>query len=779
MRPPSLRLWQTYALSVAGLVTLVLVASGFAQLWLVQRETRIAVEALQALEAAKASARIERFLGQTSALLRATLSLQDSRHLGDADADIQFELYRLMRQSRAIQELSWIDQHGKERVRISRMAPDLIGGGEDRSQSPEFLRAHADAPWFGPVSYVANQPRVVMARRGQLAESGVLVAQVDLAQLRDIIGEARFGREGYAYVVDGDGRLLAHPDFLQVLARPDWSAHPPVRTAITADASGQGRLVEFDAPENRAMVGRAAALSVPGWWLITEQPRGEAFAPVRRALATALLILVLAVLAGSAVGIVLARRVVRPIQHLAEGADRIGEGQLDYRIELTRGDELGQLADRFNQMAERLGDSYRLLETRVAERTQELAGANAMLHAKHKEAEQASQAKTRFLASASHDLRQPLHTISLLVGVLSRQPVAPEVGQLVAHIQVSVSSMEALFGSLLDISRLDAGMSRPVLGDHALAALLHRVAANHEPEAARKQLRLAVMPPRCAVRTDAALLERVLNNLVSNAIRYTVRGKVLVGCRRRPGGVELQVWDTGIGIAPAQLPHVFEEFFQIDNPERDRGKGLGLGLAIVKRTLDLLGHPHTLRSAPGRGTCFSILLPAAEALPVVSMAPAQPEALASGRRIAGAFIAVIDDEADTLRAMQALCRSWGAHVLTAASARQCLGLLKEHLRHPDLILCDYRLRQGHDGLAAVRRIRARIGQAVPAIIITGDIGAAELRRVADANLPLLHKPVSADRLLAAIEAALEDHPNGGGAPAQNGADSRHEDSAGR
>ena len=240
MRPPGQRLWQTYALSVAGLVTLVLTVSGLAQLWLIQRETRIAVEALQALEAARASARIERFIGQTGALLRAALALQDSRHLDDADADIQFELYRLMKQSRAIQALYWIDQHGQERVHISRMEPDRIGVREDRSQSPEFLYASAEAPWFGPVTFVGNQPRVVLARRGSLPQSGVLAAEVELAQLREIIDETRFGREGQAYVVDGEGRLLAHPDFLRVLARPDWADHPPVRAAIRPAGADRG-----------------------------------------------------------------------------------------------------------------------------------------------------------------------------------------------------------------------------------------------------------------------------------------------------------------------------------------------------------------------------------------------------------------------------------------------------------------------------------------------------------------------------------------------------------
>lgn len=753
MPPPGHRLWQTYALWMTVLFTLVLVASGLAQLWLIQRETRTSVQALQALEASRASARIERFVGQNAALLRGTLALQDTRRQESAESDIQLELYRLMKQSRAIQTLYWIDQRGRERVHVSRMASDRMGGGEDRSQSPEFLHARAERPWFAPVTYAINLPRVRVALRGRWPDSGVLVAELELSELRDIIGQARFGHEGLAYVVDDAGRLLAHPEFLQVLALPDWSARAPVRAA-TARAAATG-LIEFNTPEGRAMVARAEALSVPGWRLVTEQPRAEAYAPVRRALAAALLILVLAVLAGSAAGVVLARRVVRPILRLADGADRIGEGQLEHRIVLTRDDELGQLAMRFNQMAARLGDSYRLLEARVAERTRELAAANALLRARREEAELASRAKTRFLASASHDLRQPLHTISLLVGVLGRQDVAPEVGRLVGHIQTSISAMEALFVGLLDLSRLDAGIARPVLGDHALDDVLQRVGLSHRPEAERKHLRLRVVPTRVAVRTDAVLLERVLGNLVANAIRYTERGTVLMGCRRRPGGVEVQVWDTGVGIAPAQLARVFEEFFQVGNPEHDRNQGLGLGLSIVKRTLDLLGHPHALRSTPGRGSCFWLLLPAVAPQP-------EPTALVAGavpaQRIVGAFIAVIDDEADTRRAMQALCGSWGAHVLTAASAGQCLALLGQHLRQPDLLLCDLRLRQRQDGVAAVRQIRARIGQNVPAIIITGDIGAPDLPRVAAAGLPLLHKPVAADRLLAAIEAALASAP---------------------
>ena len=782
MEPPRHRLWLTYAVWVALLVAVVLVASGSALIWLILRETRVAVDAQQALGATKVSSQVDGFVGEVEALLRASLSLLDSNHLGDADGDLQLELYRLMKQSHAIQELYWIDQHGRERVRASRLGADRLGSGDDLSQAPEFVNARASELWIGEVLYVVNRPRVIMAQRGRRPQSGVLAAQVDLAPLNEIVEGARFGSEGYTYILDRRGNLLAHPDLNEVLRRADGSSRRPVLASVSVTSADEavepGALLALDTPAGRPLVARAAELSGTGWWLITEQPRDEAFAPVRRALATTLLILVLAVLAGSALGVVMARRVVRPIRQLAEGADSIGEGRLDHRIKLVRSDELGHLAERFNQMAERLSDSYRLLETRVAERTQDLVGVNAELLAKREEAERSSQAKTRFLAAASHDLRQPMHTLNLLVGVLRRQVVTPEVGKLVASIQASVSAMDALFASLLDISKLDAGISRSVPGDHALSELLRRVEFNYAPEAARKRLRLIVVPSGCTVRTDAALLERVLNNLVSNAIRYTERGKILVGCRRRSGAVELQVWDTGIGIAPSHLPHVFDEFFQIDNPERDRSKGLGLGLAIVKRTLELLGHPFALRSECGRGTCFSIRLPLSDARAPPLMPP-RSEALAGRLRVTGAFIVVIDDEGDTRQAMLALCHSWGAHAIAAASAEQCMELLEEHLRNPDLILCDYRLRQRRDGLAAVQWMRARIGQAVPAIIITGDTAASDLRRVADAGLPLLHKPVGADRLLEAIEAVLAAHPIGGGDSQETGSDYINENPADR
>ncbi|MGD9943063.1 MAG: ATP-binding protein, partial [Burkholderiaceae bacterium] len=688
MRRRRRQLWRTYAIWIASSITLAVVGSGLAQLWLLQRETRLTVEALQALEAAKATSRIDRFIGDVEALLRSTLMLLDSGHLHD-DTDVEIEFYRLLKQSKAIDSLTWIDGQGHARVQIGRMSSDGVGTQQDRSRDALFTQAQPNQPWFGDVSFVGNHPRLPMSLRGAGRRSGVIAAQVDLTQLRHIVGDIRFGIGGYAYVVDPRGMLLAHPDIHQVLARADWSDRPPVR----ADTSDGSPLIEFRSPAGQPIVARAAALSIPQWRLITEQPRDEAYALMRSALAIAAAIVLLTTLAGCYVGLLLARRVVKPIGQLADGARRIGDGQLDHRIELARDDELGLLAEGFNQMAQRLRQSHALLETRIAQRTAELVQANAALQLKREEAEQASQAKTRFLASASHDLRQPLHTISLLVGVLRRQRFAPEVDRLIGNIEVSVSAMEGLFASLLDISKLDAGMAQPQLSECALAELLRVIEVNHAPEAERKRLRLAVVASPAVVRTDPALLERVMNNLVSNAIRYTERGTVLVGVRRRRDCVELQVRDTGIGIDAGQQQHVFDEFYQVDNPERDRTKGLGLGLSIVKRTLELLDHGFSLHSAPGRGTCFSIRLPV-----VAARSWQTPSAARSVEpSIAGAFIAVIDDEAGTRQAMHALCSSWGAHALTAASAQECIARLDEHLRNPDLILCDYRLREHQDG----------------------------------------------------------------------------------
>jgi CheY-like chemotaxis protein/nitrogen-specific signal transduction histidine kinase len=396
------------------------------------------------------------------------------------------------------------------------------------------------------------------------------------------------------------------------------------------------------------------------------------------------------------------------------------------------------LADEFNRMAGRLQESHATLERKVVERTAELAR-------KKQEADSASAAKTRFLASASHDLRQPMHAISLLVGLLKERSRDDSQRELVDKVQASVDAMENLFSGLLDISKLDAGAVKPRIAPFEIGGLLRQIELHFAPQAREKGVELRVHHCSAVVLSDPVILERIVINLVTNAIRYTERGKVVVGCRRLGDRLRLLVLDTGVGIAPEHLADVFEEFVQLPHTERDRSKGLGLGLAIVKRSADLLGHTLIVRSQPGRGSTFGIELPR-ETLPV---GMDQPCMASSAANLEGTFVAIIDDDRESRHAMELTFRQWGCHVVSADTDEAAMIALGDHLRSPDLIVTDFRLRGGHSGLAAISRIREHSEQDVPAIVVTGDVMVADPAGNSLEGIVLMHKPVNFERLRAA------------------------------
>jgi two-component system, sensor histidine kinase len=370
------------------------------------------------------------------------------------------------------------------------------------------------------------------------------------------------------------------------------------------------------------------------------------------------------------------------------------------------------------------------------------------------------QSRSRFLAAASHDLRQPVHALSLFVSALQQQPPAEEARRLLGHVRNTVDGMGAMFNALLDVSRLDAEMVRPAFSAVALAPLLARIAADEGAIAAAKGLVLRCVvqgPADLTVHTDAQLLERVLRNLVSNAVRYTSTGGVRLQADVRGGSLRLRVADSGIGIPRAQRSEVFQEFVQLHNPERDRDQGLGLGLAIVQRLCALLAVPLQLRSRPGRGTVFTLRLPLASTPPPLAAedtgpAAAQPAGLPT--LAPGDVVLVVDDAAEIRIAMGALLRGWGCQVLAAASLDTLLPQLMALTVPPRLILCDLRL-QGHDdGLVVIEQLRSGFNDDVPAILVTGDTGPDRLRDAAASGLGLLHKPVSEAALRLAIGRAL-------------------------
>lgn len=363
-------------------------------------------------------------------------------------------------------------------------------------------------------------------------------------------------------------------------------------------------------------------------------------------------------------------------------------------------------------------------------------------------AEEANAAKSRFLAAASHDLRQPVHALSLFVAAAQIQPINPETRSLLDHIDDSVRSLSRLFGGLLDISRLDAGVVEVNRLSFAVRPVIHNVFREFAAQAEEKGLELRMSVPDVAVHSDPLLFERIVRNVVANAVAYTTSGGVLIGCRRRGGALRLEVWDTGWGIAPAHQEQVFEEFYQVGNPERDRTKGVGLGLAIVKRLTTLLGHRLELRSKPGRGSCFAVELPIAatsDVYPVTTQVDAlAPVQLGSG------LILVLDDELAIQIGMKSLLESWGYRVLAAGSEQEMLEAIATADEAPRLIICDYRLRENETGTAVVDRLRSEFNDDIPAMLITGDTAPDRIREAEASGLLLLHKPVPNGKLRAAI-----------------------------
>jgi signal transduction histidine kinase/CheY-like chemotaxis protein len=359
-------------------------------------------------------------------------------------------------------------------------------------------------------------------------------------------------------------------------------------------------------------------------------------------------------------------------------------------------------------------------------------------------AEQANAAKTRFFAAASHDLRQPVQALELFAAALWAESHGRQSRHLVESVRSIGRELNDLLSALLDFSKIDSATIQPVVRDFPVTDLLSRIAADFIPLAESAGLRCRVRQSTAWVRSDPALLERIVRNFMSNAIKYTPRGRILLGCRRVAQGLRIEVHDTGIGIAAEQHDDVFRDFFQLDNPERDRHKGLGLGLAIVQGLARALGHPLSLRSRPGHGSVFAITLPLGESQPrwqTGSGVHPEPAALHDS-----ASILLIDDDPTIRSAASNLLETWGYAVAAAESAAEALELLQATGFRPDVVLADLRLREGLSGVQAIQAVFAHCGRAIPAAIVTGDTDPSRLVEAKASGLPLVYKPLSAVKL---------------------------------
>jgi signal transduction histidine kinase len=395
--------------------------------------------------------------------------------------------------------------------------------------------------------------------------------------------------------------------------------------------------------------------------------------------------------------------------------------------------------------AEDLKSANESLERRVAERTAELTALNSELARAKSEAESANLGKTRFIAAASHDILQPLNAARLFTSSLVERKIHGKDGELVHNIDASLEAVEDILSALLDISRLDAGALKAEITSFRLDDLFNALKLEFAPAARERGLTFTVLPCSKTVKTDRKLLRRILQNLISNAIKYTKTGRVLMGCRHEGGKLRIEVHDTGPGIPEKKQRLVFQEFQRLGQ-DNSSEPGLGLGLAIVDRIAKMLGHPISLRSKPGRGSAFTISVPLGR-----PGRETRGEIRASTPRLGGVgqlTVLVIDNEATILEGMRALLAGWGAHVLAARSASEAIRLSAGHPHTIHAVLADYHL-QRDDGLKVIARLRRERGH-LPAILITADRSRRIQEEAAAQGVQYLRKPVKPAALRASL-----------------------------
>jgi signal transduction histidine kinase/CheY-like chemotaxis protein len=538
---------------------------------------------------------------------------------------------------------------------------------------------------------------------------------------------------GYSVVFLHDQLVLQASDADMVLhdyAARDGSPLLDRAIAAASDTSDPRNIVDGDAIWARTL------LPNTGWVVVAYLPTSEAMAIVQSTRDLVFhsipgIFLLYFVLAGSGVYFTL-----RPLRRAAEHADRMTRGECPLEsLPILYDDELGDMTAAFNRLLKKLDEN-----------SQELLAQKEI-------AEESALSKSRFLAAASHDLRQPMHALSLYLGVLAHYELPLAAQPVMDHVRICAQTMDEMFRAMLDLSRLDAQVTQAEFSVFPIADVLKKIHIEFAQQAQAKGLQLHSFGGSAYVRSDSELLERMLRNLVANAVRYTTQGKILMGCRRVGGAIQIGVYDTGPGIAPDQQHLVFEEFYQVGNPMRDRSQGLGLGLAIVQRLARLLDTPLRLVSQPGRGSVFLLTVPTAR-IPLKELESQRAERSSLDGTPKGIFVALVDDEKLILDATQLLLEHWGCSVMSAASGRSLAAQLAQCARVPDVIISDYRLQDSENGYDVIQLLRSEFNQDIPAILVTGDTSPQRIQAMQSTGLQILHKPVAEPVLREALQSLL-------------------------
>jgi signal transduction histidine kinase/CheY-like chemotaxis protein len=617
---------------------------------------------------------------------------------------------------------------------------DVVASGADLSNDPKFAEAVARKVYYGPVYFRReSEPYMTLAIAGTRRDAGVSVAEVNLKLIWDVVSQIKVGERGHAFVVDAQGRLIAHPDISLVLRNTDMSRLAQVRAARGgASGSPSEAVQESENIEGRKVLTASAPVAPLGWRVFVELPADEAYAPLYAALQRLGLILLAALGFAVLAGMFLAGRMVGPIQALRAGAARIGSGDLSQRIAIKTGDELEALANQFNDMAGRLQESYAGLEQKVEERTREV-------EEKSRQLEIASQHKSQFLASMSHELRTPLNAIIGLTEMMVTNAArfgTEKAAEPLRRVHRAGSHLLGLINQVLDLSKIEAGKLELSPETVTLAPLIDEVIGTARQLAEQNKNRLVVESQENlgSLTVDPMRLRQILFNLLSNACKFTKDGRVTLRVRKVVDGrnwVEFAVADTGIGMTPEQQAKLFEEFTQADSSTARQYGGTGLGLAITRKLARMMGGDVTVTSEPGKGSVFTARLPgSAESSAVSSIGPN------GSRRASTDCVLVIDDDATARELISDQLKAEGFSVVTAAGGLEGLRRAKE-LR-PIAITLDVMMPDldGWSVLAALRQ-DAELAE-IPVIMVT--IVDEHRRGIALGAAGYLTKPIDRERL---------------------------------
>src|SRR5215831_14571953 len=583
-------------LSIAG----ALIASGLLEIYFRYQESMEQL-AFQQREAANVAAlKIQTFIHDIETAMKAATKYQNTGGQ-ETTADYEFELKRLFYLAPPITEASVIALDGIAMTHISRSHAVSLDADRNFSRSAAFQKAVQGQSYFGPVYFVReSEPYITIAlpiERYTGRVVGVLQAEVNLKYVWEVISAIRQGRAGYAYAVTRSGDLIAHPDMSLVLQDRKVTQLTQAKAVVADNLSGNKVFSSY------------ALIPTLDWAVIVEQPVGEAYEPLYGSmLRTSSLVLVGLVVALLA-SLFVARRVLGPLELLRKGTERIGGGDLDFRLNIKSGDEIEILADEFNKMTEHLSAAYTGLERKVAERTQALTIANEKL-------EEASKLKSQFLANVNHELRTPVSAI-IGYGRLVLRETEGQISQLQReNLQDLLHNAERLLSqidSLLDFAKIEAGKIEVRVEPVSVEELIRGAISTVEPTLKNGDVRLIqeIAPGIPALNTDREKLRQIILNLLDNAVKFTERGEIKISAAQQNGWFRLAVSDPGVGIGKENLTKIFEEFHQGDRLSNKKYKGTGLGLAIVKKFVNLLGGEVGVESEVGKGSVFTVTLPLA------------------------------------------------------------------------------------------------------------------------------------------------------------------------